>query len=61
MENAKAAGLKVGIYYHAEERSIEEVKQNVKWLMGVLGEEKLDYPIAYDWDAQAGFPEYQEM
>lgn len=59
MKNAKAAGLKVGIYYHAEERSVEEVKQNVKWLMGVLGDEKLDYPIAYDWEDFANFESYE--
>ncbi len=59
IKNAKAAGLKVGIYYHAEERSVEEVKQNVKWLMGVLGDEKLDYPIAYDWEDFANFESYE--
>ena len=59
LKNAKAAGLKIGIYYHAEERSVEEVKQNVKWLMGVLDGEKLDYPIAYDWEDFANFESYK--
>ena len=59
LKNAKAAGLKIGIYYHAEERSVEEVKQNVAWLMGVLNGEKLDYPIAYDWEDFANFESYK--
>ena len=59
IKNAKAAGLKVGIYYHAEESSISEVKENVKWLMGVLDGEKLDYPIAYDWEDFLNFENYE--
>ncbi|MBQ8923855.1 MAG: glycoside hydrolase [Lachnospiraceae bacterium] len=59
IRNAKAAGLKVGIYYHAEERSIEEVKDNVAWLMGVLDDEELDFPIAYDWEDFANFESYE--
>ncbi|MBQ9609367.1 MAG: glycoside hydrolase [Lachnospiraceae bacterium] len=59
IRNAKAAGLKVGIYYHAEERSVEEVKENVSWLMGVLDGEELDFPIAYDWEDFANFESYE--
>ncbi|MBR1815213.1 MAG: glycoside hydrolase [Lachnospiraceae bacterium] len=59
IRNAKAAGLKVGIYYHAEESSIEEVKDNVAWLMGVLDGEELDFPIAYDWEDFANFESYE--
>ena len=59
IKNAKAAGLKVGIYYHAEESSVEEVKENVEWLMGVLDGEEFDYPIAYDWEDFANFENYE--
>ena len=58
MANAKAAGLKVGIYWHAEESSREEVKASVDYLLGVLGSNTLDFPIAYDWEDYKNFERY---
>ncbi len=58
IQNARAAGLKIGIYWHAEESTEEEVKQSVKYMMDVLGGEKLDFPIAYDWEDFAHFEDY---
>ncbi|MDE6435736.1 MAG: DUF5011 domain-containing protein [Lachnospiraceae bacterium] len=59
IQNAKAAGLKVGIYWHAEESSVEEIKSNVAYMMGILAGEKLDFPIAYDWEDFSGFEKYE--
>ncbi|MBR5421848.1 MAG: hypothetical protein IK115_11945 [Lachnospiraceae bacterium] len=47
---AKAAGLKVGIYWHAEEGNARQVKASVDYLMTVLNGQELDFPIAYDWE-----------
>ena len=58
MANAKAAGLKIGIYWHAEESSREEVKASVDYLLGVLGSNTLDFPIAYDWEDYKNFERY---
>ncbi|MBR6273901.1 MAG: glycoside hydrolase family 25 protein [Lachnospiraceae bacterium] len=58
IKNAKAAGLKVGLYWHAEESSVEEVKNNVVYLLDVLGGESLDLPIAYDWEDFSKFPKH---
>ncbi len=58
IEKAKAAGLKVGIYWHAEENSSAQVKSNVDYMMNVLGGEQLDFPIAYDWEDFSHFPKY---
>ena len=55
---AKEAGLKVGIYWHAEESSPEEVKGNIDYLLNVLDGEKLDFPIAYDWEDFLKFEEH---
>ena len=55
---AKAAGLKVGIYWHAEESNAEEVKESVAYLLGVLGDNTLDFPIAYDWEDFLHFENY---
>ena len=55
---ARAAGLKVGIYWHAEEGSPEEVKKSVEYLCNVLGSEPVDFPIAYDWEDFMNFERY---
>ncbi len=47
---AKAAGLKVGIYWHAEESNAQQVRASVDYLMGILNGQELDFPIAYDWE-----------
>ena len=58
IKDAKAAGLKVGIYWHAEERNEEEVKRSVAYLLRILDGEKLDFPIAYDWEDFLHFEDY---
>lgn len=58
IRNAKAAGLQVGIYWHAEESSVEEVKANVAYMMNILNGEELDFPIAYDWEDFNAFERY---
>ena len=55
---AKAAGLKVGVYWHAEDSSVEDVKNSVKYLMEILEDETLDLPIAYDWEDFENFENY---
>ncbi|MCR5250427.1 MAG: hypothetical protein K6E50_07465 [Lachnospiraceae bacterium] len=55
---AKAAGLKIGIYWHAEESTPQEVRESVSYLMGILDGEKLDFPIAYDWEDFLHFENY---
>ena len=56
--DAKAAGLKVGVYWHAEESTTDEVKNSVNYLLDVLGNETLDFPIAYDWEDFGNFESY---
>ena len=58
IKNAKAAGLKVGIYWHAEESTTDEAEMSVAYLMNILGGETLDFPIAYDWEDFLGFEKY---
>ena len=58
LKDAKAAGLRIGIYWHAEENSPEQVKNSVNYLMGVLNGEALDFPISYDWEDFDGFENY---
>ena len=58
MAGAKAAGLKVGIYWHSEERNPQEVKASIDYLMKVLNGETLDFPIAFDWEDFMNFERY---
>ena len=58
IRNAKAAGLKVGIYWAGEESTIDEVKANVSYMMSVLNGEELDFPIAFDWEDFTNMEDY---
>ena len=58
MAKAKAAGLKVGVYWHAEESTPEQVRNNVKYIKELLGDEKLDFPVVYDWEDFESFENY---
>ena len=55
---AKAAGLKVGVYWHAEDSSVADVNTSVKYLMEILQDEELDFPIVYDWEDFECFEDY---
>ena len=59
IENAIAAGLMIGIYWHAEESTPEEVVASVDYLMNVLDGRPLDFPIAYDWEDFLHFENYE--
>ena len=55
---AKAAGLKEGVYWHAEEKNAEEIRNSVDYLVTVLGDDELNLPIAYDWEDFYDFERY---
>ena len=58
MARAKAAGLKVGVYWHAEDSSVDDVNASVRYLMEILDDTELDFPIAYDWEDFENFENY---
>ena len=55
---AKAAGLKIGIYWHAEEGSDQEVRESAAYLLEILAGTEIDYPIAYDFEDFLHFERY---
>ena len=57
-QRAKAAGMKIGIYWHSEDSTKEEVQASVKYLTGVLNGEALDFPVAFDWEDYRNFERY---
>ncbi|MBO4220563.1 MAG: glycoside hydrolase family 25 [Clostridia bacterium] len=59
IKNAKAAGLKVGIYWYSQENSPELVMKNMDYLFDELGGETLDLPIYFDWEDFTHFQNYK--
>ena len=58
IKNAKAAGLKVGLYFYSYANRIYKVKEQVNWIVKNLNGEKLDLPIAFDWESWSKFNSY---
>ena len=47
---AKAAGLKVGAYFFSQAASVEDAQEEAAYALDLLGNKKLDYPLAFDWE-----------
>lgn len=50
INGAKAAGIKVGAYFFSQAISTEEAIEEADYVKTILGDIKLDYPVAYDWE-----------
>ena len=55
--NAKKAGLKVGIYVYSEANNVNTAISNAQFVIDTLAGEKLDFPVAFDWESWKYFPE----
>lgn len=51
IKNAKAAGLKVGVYVHSIAINDDMAKSDAEFVLNELNGETLDFPIAYDWES----------
>lgn len=58
LTNAKKAGLKVGVYFFSYATTIKESNEQSNWVIKNLNGEKLDLPIAYDWENWQYFNDY---
>lgn len=47
---AQAAGLKTGGYFFSQAISHEEAREEAEYCRQLVGDLKLDYPLAYDWE-----------
>ncbi len=47
-KNAKAAGLKVGVYFFAQAINEDEAEEEADFVLGVLNGRGLDLPVVYD-------------
>lgn len=59
LQSAKAAGLKVGVYWYSEENSAQKVRENAAFLYDLLDGAALDFPIFFDWEDYADMEDYR--
>lgn len=58
-QQVKDAGLKVGVYIYNTAISKEDGIKTAKWVIKELNGDKLDFPIAYDWENWSNFMKYK--
>ncbi len=58
LENAKKVGIKVGLYFYSYATNENDAKNQAKWIIESLNGEKLDLPIAFDWESWSKFNSY---
>ena len=56
---AKEVGLNVGVYVYNTSISREDGIKTAKWVMKELNGDKLDFPIAYDFESWSEFMDYK--
>ena len=59
IKNAKQNGIKVGLYFYSYASNENEARDQVKWIVKTLNGEKLDLPIAFDWEDWGDFNSYK--
>ena len=48
IKEAKAAGLKVGVYFFSQATTEDEAREEAKFVIDHLGSTQLDYPVVFD-------------
>lgn len=51
LEGAKAAGLKVGVYFFSQAINTAEAEEEAAFVLEHLAGAQLDYPVVFDWEA----------
>ena len=50
LEEAKAAGLRIGAYFFSQALNEQEVDEEIEFMLEILGDTSLDMPIVLDWE-----------
>ena len=58
LEEARNAGLKVGLYFYSYATEIWEAEEQANWIVKTLNGEKIDLPIVFDYETWKSFPTY---
>lgn len=54
LEGAASAGLKVGAYFFSQATTEAEAMSEAEFVLGLLGDRKLDLPVFFDWERISG-------
>ncbi|MBR3331625.1 MAG: DUF5011 domain-containing protein [Mogibacterium sp.] len=58
LSNARAAGLRTGVYLYCTDNTEEMVRGSADWIIDTLGGANLDFPVAFDWEDFGNFQDY---
>ena len=58
-KDAKAAGLKIGVYYYSTDSTLEMLHEHSAELLSVLKDKEIDLPVAFDWESWWNFQKYK--
>ena len=58
-KDAKAAGLKIGVYYYSTDSTIDMLHEHSAELLKVLKDKEIDLPVAFDWESWWNFQKYK--
>lgn len=58
-KDAKAAGLKIGVYYYSTDSTLEMLHEHCGELLKVLDGKQIDLPVAFDWESWWNFQKYK--
>ena len=50
LEGTAAAGMPIGVYFFSQATSLNEVYEEIEFMLDILGDYKLAYPIVLDWE-----------
>ena len=59
IKKAKEANIPVGVYFYSYAKNTNEAIEQAKWIVKTLNNEKLDLPIAFDWEIWNRFNTYK--
>ena len=58
IKNAKKEKIPVGLYLYSYAKTKDEAKKQAQWIVKKLNGQKLDLPIAFDWENWNSFNKY---
>ena len=50
LQGTAAAGIPIGVYFFSQATTLDEVYEEIEFMLDILGDYKLDYPIVLDWE-----------
>lgn len=53
LNGAAAAGLKVGVYFYSQAITVEEAREEARYVLQLLDGRELDMPVVFDWETPA--------